>query len=136
MRVRMHGCGRKRGLSRIELVVTVFSVMVELRYAIRDATEDDLPAIIDIYNQSIPAGRATADTKPISVADRMEWFRKFDSARRPIWVAEESGRVIGCVYLSSFYGGRPAYDKTAEISTPEAEGALERSSFRTLPPMT
>jgi L-amino acid N-acyltransferase YncA len=84
---------------------------------IRDATEDDLPAIIDIYNQSIPAGRATADTKPISVAERTEWFRKFDPAQRPIWVAEESGRVIGCVYLSWFYGGRPAYEKTAEIST-------------------
>ena len=84
---------------------------------IRDANEDDLPAIVDIYNQSIPSGRATADTRPISVADRVEWFRKFDPARRPIWVAEDSGHVVGCVYLSWFYHARPAYDKTAEIST-------------------
>ncbi|MDM7999430.1 MAG: N-acetyltransferase family protein, partial [Dehalococcoidia bacterium] len=84
---------------------------------IRDAREEDLPAIVDIYNQSIPSGRATADTRPISVADRIDWFRQFDPARRPIWVAEDNGRVVGCVYLSWFYHARPAYDKTAEIST-------------------
>jgi len=84
--------------------------------SIRDATEADLPAIVEIYNQSIPAGWSTADTKPITVADRVEWFRKFDPARRPIWVAEAEGRVVATVYLSSFYGGRPAYDATAEVS--------------------
>jgi phosphinothricin acetyltransferase len=84
---------------------------------IREATETDLPAIVDIYNQSIPAGRSTADTRPITVAERVEWFRKFDPAKRPIWVAELDGHVIGATYLSSFYGGRPAYDATAEVST-------------------
>jgi L-amino acid N-acyltransferase YncA len=83
---------------------------------IRHATEADLPAIVDIYNQSIPAGWSTADTQPITVADRVEWFRKFDPARRPIWVAEADGQVIATTYLSPFYGGRPAYDATAEIS--------------------
>jgi phosphinothricin acetyltransferase len=83
---------------------------------IRDATEADLPAIVDIYNQSIPAGWSTADTTPITVADRVEWFRKFDPAKRPIWVAEIDSVVVATAYLSSFYGGRPAYDATAEIS--------------------
>jgi len=83
---------------------------------IREATEADLPAIVDIYNQSIPGGWSTADTQPITVADRVEWFRKFDPARRPIWVAEVDGRVVASAYLSSYYGGRPAYDATAEVS--------------------
>jgi phosphinothricin acetyltransferase len=83
---------------------------------IRNATEADLPAIVDIYNQSIPAGWSTADTQPIAVADRVEWFRKFDAARRPIWAAEVDGQVVATAYLSSFYGGRPAYDATAEVS--------------------
>ncbi len=82
----------------------------------RDATESDLPIIVDIYNQSIPAGWSTADTQPITVAERVEWFRKFDPARRPIWVAEVDGQVVAVAYLSSFYGGRPAYDSTAEVS--------------------
>jgi phosphinothricin acetyltransferase len=82
----------------------------------RDATEADLPAIVEIYNQSIPGGWSTADTAPIRMADRLEWFRKFDPAKRPIWVAEVEGLVVAVAYLSSFYGGRPAYDATAEVS--------------------
>jgi phosphinothricin acetyltransferase len=83
---------------------------------IRDAVEGDLPAIVDIYNQSIPAGWSTADTQAITVADRVEWFGKFDPARRPIWVAEVDAQVVAVIYLSSFYAGRPAYDATAEVS--------------------
>jgi L-amino acid N-acyltransferase YncA len=86
-------------------------------FTIRDATDKDLPAIIEIYNQSIQAGRSTADTSPITVADRVEWFRQFDPAKRPIWVAEHEGRIAGCIYLTRVFHRRPAYDKTAEIST-------------------
>lgn len=84
---------------------------------IRDATEEDLPMIVAIYNESIPGGMATADLAPVTVESRRGWFRDFDSERRPCWVAEDEGEVVGCVYLRSFYAGRPAYDKTAEIST-------------------
>ena len=66
---------------------------------IREATENDLPAIVEIYNQSIPAGWSTADTRPITIAERVEWFRKFDPARRPIWVAEADSRVVATAYL-------------------------------------
>jgi phosphinothricin acetyltransferase len=83
---------------------------------VRIAMEADLPAIVDIYNQSIPAGWSTADTSPIRVEDRVEWFRKFDPAKRPIWVADLEGRIAAWASLSSFYYGRPAYDATAEIS--------------------
>jgi L-amino acid N-acyltransferase YncA len=99
---------------------------------IRIAVEADLPAIVDIYNQSIPAGRSTADTRPITVADRIEWFRKFDPAKRPIWVAEVNDQVVGVTYLSSFYGGRPAYDATAEISVYLATAAQGRGLGRRL----
>jgi phosphinothricin acetyltransferase len=103
---------------------------VDLR--IRNATETDLPAIVDIYNQSIPAGWSTADTRPISVAERIEWFRKFDPARRPIWVAEIDGAVVATAYLSSFYGGRPAYDATAEVSVYIATALHRRGIGRRL----
>lgn len=83
---------------------------------IRLGTEDDLPEIVRIYNESIPGGWSTADTKPIAVQDRIEWFCKFDPQRRPIWVVEMQGKVAGWASLSSFYAGRPAYDATAEIS--------------------
>ena len=50
---------------------------------IRDTLEADLPAIVDIDNQFIPAGLSTANTQPITVAERVKWFRKVDSAIRP-----------------------------------------------------
>ena len=84
--------------------------------SVRDATDADLPAVVAIYNQSIPGGWSTADTAPVAVADRVEWFRKFNPARRPLWVAELAGEVVAWVGLTSFYAGRPAYDATAEIS--------------------
>ena len=84
---------------------------------IRNAAIEDLPAIVDIYNQSIPAGRSTADTAPVSVTDRLEWFQKFDPKKRPLWVAEIDGAIVAWIGLSSFYAGRPAYDATAEVST-------------------
>lgn len=99
---------------------------------IREATEADLPAIVDIYNQSIPGGWSTADTRPIAVADRVEWFRKFDPNKRPIWVAEIDGRVVAVTYLSSFYGGRPAYDATAEVSVYIATAYQRRGLGRRL----
>ena len=99
---------------------------------IRDATEADLPAIVDIYNHSIPGGWSTADTRPIAVADRVAWFRAFDPARRPIWVAEGDGAVVAVCYLSSFYGGRPAYDATAEVSVYVAAAYQRRGIGRRL----
>ncbi|MCE9564339.1 MAG: GNAT family N-acetyltransferase [Planctomycetes bacterium] len=85
-------------------------------FEVRNATEADLPAIVEIYNQSVPGGWSTADTKPVTVADRIGWFRNFDPAKRPIWVAEIDGQIVAWTSLSSFYAGRPAYDATAEIS--------------------
>lgn len=83
---------------------------------VRNAIEADLPVIVDIYNQSIPGGWSTADTKPVQVEDRLDWFRKFDPKRRPIWVAVADGQIVAWAGLTSFYHGRPAYDATAEIS--------------------
>ncbi len=79
------------------------------------ATKQHLPRIVAIYNQAIPSKVATADLKPITVESRNDWFENHDTVRRPLWLIEEDGEIAGWVSLSDFYG-RPAYDKTAEIS--------------------
>jgi phosphinothricin acetyltransferase len=99
---------------------------------IRNATESDLRAIVDIYNQAIPAGWSTADTQPIDVADRVEWFRGFDPSKRPIWVAELDGQVVAMTYLSWFYHKRPAYEATAEVSVYVATAARGKGIGRRL----
>lgn len=82
---------------------------------IRDAVEVDLGVIVDIYNAAIPGRMATADTEPVSVEHRISWFREHTPTRRPLWVMEDNGVVVGWFSFQSFYG-RPAYDASAEVS--------------------
>jgi L-amino acid N-acyltransferase YncA len=82
---------------------------------IRLATREDLPSIVEIYNRAIPTLRSTADTSPVTVEAREGWFSAHQPPSRPLWVAEETDRILGWVSLSTFYA-RPAYDPTVEIS--------------------
>ncbi len=81
----------------------------------RTARRDDLPRIVAIYNATIPSRMVTADTQPVSVESRLGWFEQHAPAFRPLWVAEEAGSIAGWLSFSSFYG-RPAYNKTVELS--------------------
>jgi L-amino acid N-acyltransferase YncA len=82
---------------------------------IRDATEADLAAIVEIYNASIPSRLATADTEPIAVESRLSWLKAHTPMTHPLWVMDRSGKVTGWLSFQPFYG-RPAYHSTAEIS--------------------
>ena len=79
------------------------------------ATLEDLPMIVDIYNSTIPGRMVTADTEPVSVEDRLNWFHEHNAEKRPLWVVEYENKICGWVSLQSFYG-RPAYNATAEVS--------------------
>ena len=81
----------------------------------RLATRDDLPAIVEIYNATIPSRLVTADLESISVESRVSWFEQHKPDFRPLWVATHQGRIAGWLSFSTFYG-RPAYNKTAELS--------------------
>ena len=86
-----------------------------MQYSHRLARFDDLPAIVAIYNSTVPSRQVTADTEPITVESRHAWFTEHTPDKRPLWVVEEDGRVIGWLSYSNFYG-RPAYSGTAELS--------------------
>src|SRR5689334_21481749 len=83
---------------------------------IRFAQLDDLPAIVDIYNQSIPSKQSTGDTRPLRVEDRVAWFGEHLPDSHPIFVADVEGRVGGWCSLSAYRPGRAALRFTAEIS--------------------
>jgi phosphinothricin acetyltransferase len=99
---------------------------------IRDARRADLPAIVEIYNAAIPGRMATADTEPLSVAQREAWFAEFDPHRRPLWVCvDPEGVPLAWLSLRSFYG-RPAYHETVEVAVYTATVAQRRGLARAL----
>ena len=58
----------------------------------------------------------TADLEPVSVESKLDWFSEHNSETRPLWMVQDSQEnTIGWVSFQDFYG-RPAYQKTAEIS--------------------
>jgi L-amino acid N-acyltransferase YncA len=82
---------------------------------IRDAVEADLPAIIRIYNATVPTRMVTAELEPTTVEARLPWFREHSSEQYPFWVAESEGRVIAWLDFKKFLP-RAAYRGTVEIS--------------------
>ena len=86
-----------------------------MNWIIRDAVEADLPAIIEIYNATVPTRMVTAELEPTTVEARLPWFRDHSPDEYPFWVAESDGRVIGWLDFKKFLP-RCAYRGTAEIS--------------------
>jgi L-amino acid N-acyltransferase YncA len=99
---------------------------------IRHARAPDLPAIVAIYNASIPGRMATADTVPVTVAQREPWFREFDAAHRPLWVAcDARDEPLAWLSMRSFYG-RPAYHATVEVAVYTATDARRQGLAKRL----
>ncbi|WP_460962163.1 GNAT family N-acetyltransferase [Parasphingorhabdus pacifica] len=99
-----------------------------LTYGHRLATRADLPAIVDIYNSTIPGRTSTCDLEPVSVASREAWFDASSPGRRPIWVGYDTRspqEVTGYLSFDEFLNGRAGYDVTADLAVylhPEHRG--------------
>lgn len=66
---------------------------------IRKAREDDLEAILRIYNLEIETGTATWDEVPWTMEKRRAWFAGHDELT-PVLVADADGECAGFAYLS------------------------------------
>jgi len=97
-----------------------------MSYRHRIATLEDLPTVVAIYNSTIASREVTADTEPVTVESRLNWFHEHQPERRPLWIIEraddnsEKPEILGWISYSNFYG-RPAYSGTAEVSIYIAE---------------
>ncbi len=98
---------------------------------IRLASSADLPAIVAIYNATIPTRASTADLEPVSVVSRRPWLARHDPARRPCWVLEEDGEIAAWLSLEN-YKERAAYSITAEVSVYVGERHRRQGHARTL----
>ena len=85
-------------------------------YQYRPARAADLPAIVAIYNSTIPSRQVTGELVPVSVESRRGWFENHQRPHRPIMVAEDgSGNIAGWASFNDFYTPHD-YDIFAEIS--------------------
>jgi len=66
---------------------------------IRKAVEEDLPAILEIYNDIILHTTAVYDYDPHSLEMRKLWWQTKQKDGFPVFVAEDNGRLLG---FSSF----------------------------------
>ena len=93
---------------------------------VRPATEDDLPALTDIYNRYIVTTPITFDLRPLTVDERRAWFVEHShGGRHRLLVATEdsvddvgnAGRSQAIGYAtSSRFRPKAAYDTTVESS--------------------
>ena len=82
--------------------------------SIRTAERDDLPGIVDIYNEAIKTTTATFDIEPKTLAEREGWFLAH-TGKWPIVVAAGDEGVLGWASLSP-WSERHGYYGTAELS--------------------
>ncbi|HWO96635.1 MAG TPA: GNAT family N-acetyltransferase [Bacillus sp. (in: firmicutes)] len=83
---------------------------------IRKAVIQDLPQLVEIYNQSVLNNTATFDLNPVTVEQRRKWFDLHDQNELyPLLVAERDGKVAGYASLSMFRE-KEAFQSTSEIS--------------------
>jgi len=82
---------------------------------IRDASEADLAAIVDIFNATVATRMSTAVLDPVSVDERREWFHEHSPGHHPLWVLELDSKIAGWLSMHAFIS-RCAYRGTAEVS--------------------
>ena len=85
------------------------------RIEIRSAREEDLPAILDIYNHVIINTTAVYSEKPHTLQMRKDWYDDRLRSNFPVYVGDFGGQIAG---FSSFghFRAWPCYRYTVEVS--------------------
>lgn len=82
---------------------------------IRDAHENDLPDIVEIYNVAMAKRSSTSAVEPVTIDERRPWLAEHSADHYPLWVWEIEKRVAGWLSFQPFMP-RSGYRGTAEIT--------------------
>jgi L-amino acid N-acyltransferase YncA len=93
----------------------IYLFMLSAEITIRDAVEQDIAAILEIYNHVILNTTSVYSEHPHTYDMRLSWFKERTGSGFPVFVAEQDGQIIG---FSSFGHFRvwPCYRYTVENS--------------------
>ena len=83
---------------------------------IRIAQIEDLPALVEIYNQAILTGGVTAHLTTFQAKERNKWFKNHTPNQYPILVAAQNTTVVGYASISPYREGRKGLEPTIELS--------------------
>jgi phosphinothricin acetyltransferase len=86
--------------------------------SIRDATDADLPAVLEIFNREVVASPYLYVETPLTLDDRRAWLEQHRTAGLPIVVAtppDDAARILAYATISTY---RPSsgYRFTGEVS--------------------
>lgn len=98
---------------------------------VRDATDDDLAAIVAIFNHAVRNTTAVFSTVETDVAGRAAWAAARRERGFPVLVAEAAGEVLGFASYGEFRSF-PGYRLTVEHSVYVAPAARRRGVGRSL----
>jgi phosphinothricin acetyltransferase len=88
---------------------------------LRDAREDDMPAVQAIYAHHVIHGTASFELDPPPLAEMLRRRADILANNLPYVVAERAGEVVGYGY-ATLYRPRPAYRSSVEDSVYVREG--------------
>jgi L-amino acid N-acyltransferase len=99
---------------------------------IEDASEDDIPEIVAIYNDVIATSTAVFSEQPVTVVERLDWLRSRLRDSNPVVVARDGdGTVLGFASYGDFRPW-PGYRSSVEHSVHVAAGHRRRGVGRRL----
>jgi phosphinothricin acetyltransferase len=103
---------------------------------VREATQEDLPAILEIYNDAVLHTTATYDYEPRTMEHRIAWYEDHAKHNYPVFVAQNgAGRIVGWSSLNQYHA-RPGYRFTTENSIYVAADQRGRGiGKRLMPPL-
>lgn len=70
--------------------------------ALRHATRDDVPAMLDIYNHAVLHTTASYDLEPVTLESRLDWFDHKTQDGWPVLVALNGSGVVGWATFGPF----------------------------------
>jgi phosphinothricin acetyltransferase len=77
---------------------------------------EDLPQIVEIFNQAIRNRFSTGFQDEFEVEDMHGWFLEHSIKNYPILVAKENDKVIGWASIKPYRKDREAFSKTMEVN--------------------
>ncbi len=100
---------------------------------IRHATQDDLPALLAIYNDIVLNTTAVYDYQPHTIEMRQQWWVTKQQQGFPVFVAAENGEILGFSSIGPFRAWA-AYKYSVENSVYVATAARGKGIGKLLIP--